>query len=276
MIEIVDIPSLIPPEVLAGLDQAVVTQVVLDLADAARAEWIRLAGEEFFTTRRDYIAGIQPVEFQDGTATITLVGLLPLLLEEGMEEVDLHNTLLGPNVPVVGPGGGRGKRRRKDGGYYRAIPFRHGTPGSGGASGQPMGRPYSGHEVVRDAKKLGQAVYKVAKQLPPSTSQPGSGTQWGGRLPEGMAPKLRPYHATDIFAGMVRLEKTYEKATQSSYMTFRTISVDAQGKGVGSSPWIRPATPGRRLAGRVSAFVTDLVPKAFEAYIQSLSGGPAT
>lgn len=270
-VEITNLEDMIPKAVMDALSPEMVQMVLADIADAARAEWIRIAGAELFTSRRDYLAGIQPVVLDKmaGTATIALVGQLPNLIEEGMDAVDLHDTLLGPNVPVTPPGE-YGKHLKIDPktfatGYYRAIPFRHGTPGTGGAVGQEMGRQYSGHEAVEDAKKLGKKVYGAAKKLAATESEPYGATKYGGRLPAGMAPKLRPHHKTDIFAGMIREEKTYEKATQSSYTTFRTIST-------GSPGWLRPATPGRFYSQKVSQYVQKLAPQAFAAFAEGLGG----
>ena len=70
---------------------------------------------------------------------------------------------------------------------------------------------------------------------------------------------------------MVKMQKTYGGATQSSYMTFRMISVDAEGNGIGSSPWIRPATTGAFLSQQVAEYVsTRLAPMAFQAYVNSI------
>jgi hypothetical protein len=256
--EVHDLQVAVPPE-LALLPQAVVTAIVTTIAEAARSEWIRLAGESLHTTRGDYINGIQPVEVLNEVATVTLVGVLPNLLEQGMEATDLHDTLLGPNVPVV-PQGARGKHEKTDGsGHYRSIPFRHRT----GNRGAGFGNPYQGHAAVADAAKLGRSIYRQAKQLSGTTSNPYSGTKGGGRLPAGLAPKLRPHHAVDIFAGMTRQQKTYEQATQSQYTTFRTIAT-------GSPGWMRPATPGAHLAQKVSEYVGQIAPQAFSAYIAAL------
>lgn len=254
----------IPAEVMAALDESQIQVVLEDIADAARNHWIKVAGAGLTRTRQDYISGIQSVEMKEGVAVIQLVGVMPNLIEQGMPAMDMHDTLLGPNVPTV-PVGERGKHQRKDGGFYRAIPFRHATPTANGVTGAPMGSQYDGHAAVADARALGRAVYNKAKKLEGSTSQPGGRTKWGDRLPGGLAPKLKPHHKSDIFAGMVRLEKTYKKATQSSYMTFRTIST-------GSDGWIRPRTEGRHFALEVEAFVRELAPQAFEAYVQSLKG----
>lgn len=265
-VDITNLDELIPSEILDALSPEVTQRVLADIADAARAEWIRIAGAELFTTRRDYLAGIQPVEIKPGMAIISLVGQLPNIIEEGMDALDMHDTLLGPNVPISEPGRyGKHLKVMPGGGlgYYRAIPFRHGSPGSGGAVGQPMGRQYSGHQAVEDAKKLGKKVYGAAKKLAATTSEPMGKTAYGGRLPAGLAPKLRSHHKTDIFAGMIREEKTYEKATQSQYMTFRTIST-------GSPGWLRPATPGRFYSQQVGEYVQRLAPQAFAAFVEGL------
>jgi len=272
VIEVVGADRLVPPSIFGVLSQETMLEILGGLADAARGEWIRIVGNELHSTRQDYIAGLQPTEFREGVAVIALVGVLPNLLEKGMAETDLHDTLLGPGVAEAQVGE-RGKHPRKAGGYYRAIPFRHQTPGSAGLHGQPMGAAYAGHELVPDARRLGQSVYRRAKELEASVSQPGGGTEWGGRLAEGLAPKLREYHAVDIYAGMVRLEKTYEAATQSQYMTFRTISRDGAGQPVGSSPWIRPATDGKNFAERVANYVREMAPSAFTAYAQAAGDG---
>lgn len=265
MITMVSPNLVIPPEVFEVLSQEQVQTVLENIMASARNHWIKLAGARLTSTRQDYLAGLQDVEFQPGVGTITLLGVLPNLLEQGMERTDLHGTLLGPNVPTVPAGKGlKGKHAKKGGGFYRAIPFRHSGPNANGINGQPMGSAYDGHASVPDAKKLGRQVYKQAKLLPPSVSAPGAKTKWGGRLPEGLAPKLKSHHAVDQFAGMVRLEKTYKKATQSSYMTFRTIST-------GSPGWIRPATPGLHFAVDVAHFVEQLAPQAFEDFIRGLT-----
>lgn len=262
MIIEVDLRDILPAE-LQALHPSIFEGLVENIAEAARDEWIRLAGAELFTSRRDYINGIQPVRFANGVATITLLGVVPNIVEQGMQETDMRDTLLGPDVPLV-PEGSRGKHLviKPDGrtGFYRVVPFRHATPGTTGAVGQPMGRQYRGHEAVADAEQLGQDVYNAAKKLKATKSDPYKGMQWGERLPAGLAPKLRAHHKTDIFAGMVRERKKYERATQSQYKTFRTIST------LVTEGWIRPKTEGRHFAQKVADHVQKLAPKVFQSY----------
>lgn len=278
MIEVRGLESLVPQALLAGLSNKAVNEILFGIADAARAEWVRLAGKTYFTTRRDYVRGIQPVRLRPGVATISLVGDLPNMLEHGMPAQKLHETLLGPKVPLV-PMGQRGKHRSKDGGEYRAIPFRHATPTAGGAVGQPMGRPYTGHDLVEDAKELGMKVYELASQLDPTIGKPGGKMAYGGRLGAGPSkdayaalkvPKLRDDHAVDIYAGMIRSEKKYEKATQSFYMTFRTIAKGPDGKPRNSSDWITKKREGDMLHKKVDAFVQEIAEGAVKAYVEAL------
>ena len=226
---------------------------------SARAVWISRAGEKLQSSRRDYINGIQEVELADGSASITLMGAMAMMVEEGASPFDMHQTLLGPNVPIAAPGQ-RGKRVNAQGQFYRSVPFRHQTPGTiGQGGGAPMGSAYQGHPSVANAEALGRSIWKAAKALSGTTSMPGGGTSWGGRLPSGMAPLLRPHHSTDIYAGMVRNQKTYAGATQNTYTTFRTISNSVPGK------WMHPGIPAANITDEVVKHVEDIVPAAFAA-----------
>jgi hypothetical protein len=280
-LQVLNLANLVPVEFEAQISDATIKELMHNIVDGARAHWIQLAAKEFHTTKTMYIAGIQEVDWQgEDTAVISLVGVMPNMLEQGASQVDMHETLLGSNVPVASKGG-KGKHERALGGYYRAIPFRHYTPGAG-AHGATMGSAFE-KAGFSNAQDIGKSVYEAAKKLKGSISDPYTGkTTWGERLNtenlQSVAtrskldiPKLKSYHKDNPYQGMVRFEKTYEKATQSSYGTFRTIAVDAQGNGVGSSPWIRPAMPGKHLAAQVAEFVTTrLAPETFEAYVASL------
>jgi hypothetical protein len=265
-VEVLNLENLIPLELVYALNEDSVLEVM------------QLARKQFHTTKAEYIGAIQEIEWRGkDTAVITLVGVLPNLLEHGMRTTDMHDTLLGPNVPVA-PRGQKGKHPRIEGGYFRAIPFRHYTPGAG-AHGAQMGKALENLMGPAYAQQIGKAIYGAAKKLDATYKDPYSKTHWGGRLDTAAVqsqkkisiPKLKPYHHSDIYAGMVRIQQTYEKATQSQYKTFRTISVDGSGSPLGSSPWIRPGTTGANLAKQVSEYVgTRLAPMAFQAYVDAL------
>ncbi len=269
MIIEVDLSGLVPVE-LQGLSPLAFEPLLQDIAEAARDQWIKIAGAELRTSRRDYLESIQAVEFKKGVASIALVGQLANLIEQGMPQTDLRTTLLGPNVRISAEGEfGKHLVIRPTGevGYYRAVPFRHAVPDTGGAVGQAMGSQYK--DVVDDAEKLGRDVYGEAKKLKATVSDPYKGTKWGGRLTASDmeklgVPKLKPHHAVPIFQGMVRERKTYEKARQTQYMTFRTIST------LVPTGWIRPATEGRHYGQKVAEYVRQTAPAALEAYVKGM------
>jgi hypothetical protein len=141
-------------------------------------------------------------------------------------------------------------------GRYLIIPIRHGTPGS---NQNPMPAP----------------IYAAAKALPASritgrgTRVSGTGAydiktkqqylvaknryKWGGRLPPGMAPKLKPQHHSDPYAGLVRFDSTAGgKMPHSSYLTFRIMGEWQTGA------WILPAKEGLHIArGIAQGLQTD-------------------
>lgn len=215
-------------------------RIVAGLGAAARQRWISLAQSELRSTSRDYVQGIQEVEVKGNVASITLVGVLPNMIERGWPATDLRRTLLGPNSRA---------KTAADGSRYNVIPFRHGTPGTGGRN-------------VGNA--MPESIYAYAKKLAPTLSRPLAGGRekamlWGGRLEprSGMKSdalailtrKEKPWHAMSIYRGMIRSQKTYARATQSSYSTFRTISSKVSR---GEQHWMHPGIEARGFAKRVS------------------------
>lgn len=265
-----DLSGLLPTGFVEALGTDAVKQVVDMVAANARDYWVSLA-EDLTSTRSAYINGIQPVadasSGEGGYAkVITLVGQLANALENGQRATDLHDTLLGPNVPVVPARQNlKGKHAKKGGGFYRVIPFRHQTPGSAGLHGKPLGSPYIATLGVKEAEALGQRIYQMAKRLAPTEGMPGQKIKWGQRLTGDVGPRLREHHHSPIYAGLVKNSKAYEKATQSTYSTFRTISS-------GSPGWRRKETPGLHYADAVKKFVeSTLAPEAFESMLREVS-----
>lgn len=217
------------------------------LAAVARQRWIHHAQTNLKTTARDYVNGIQDVEFQNDKAVITLVGVLPNMVEQGVEAFDLRTTLLGADA--------KNAKTAKDGSRYNTVPFQHGAAGSSGRNtGAPMPGP----------------IHQIAKKLEPTLSRPEGGTKWGGRLHLGMKmsnaarailqTKERPWHSSSIYMHMVRKEKRYEKATQSSYTTFRRISSNSRNA---KEHWLHPGIQARHFATKVQEEMGDMVKAVF-------------
>jgi hypothetical protein len=255
MIQVIDLSALVPAELVNAPD--FLAMVIPDIAEAARTEIIRLAQERLGSTGEDYIQNVSPVAYHlpkgklpmgDAlAATIVLSGWLPNSVENGWPGGDMKVWLLA----------GRNAKTGKTGGRYNTVPFRHGTPGVTGANFPEMGSAYAtsfrvnklsleqvGSLTREEASRLGKKIHSAAMELKPTISHPKTGTKWGGRLDAGTggAGLLRPHHKTDIYAGMVREQKTYRKATQSKYSTFRRVSDKSD-----ASAWIHPGIEGVHL-----------------------------
>lgn len=261
------------PESLTALAGSVMESLLDDVAEMARAKWMALARTELTSSREAYLNAIQPIEGSEGERTIRLVGWLANAVEQGIEGFDLRDTLLGPRSRL--------RHVAADGSAYGRVPFRHAGPGGAGLHGQPMGRQYGptaehsrglgGLMSAEQARSMGENIYRAAKALDQTTSFQGGktlhGTAWGGRLPAGLAPKLAEHHVTDIFAGMVRVRHTYQKATQTQYMTWRTISERI------TRGWYHPGITARNLAERVRDHVEDRLPKIIRAAVSGALKG---
>jgi hypothetical protein len=208
------------------------------------------------STAQDYVKAIQPIAWTDATtAQIALVGRWPNTLEAGCGPFDLRTTLLVP-------GKVRAVRVSKEGFLYLAVPFRHGAGGKGGGKGgRVMGSAYRGMLGDKAAAQLGKALAARAKALEATLSSPAYasyGTMYGGRLPAGLAPKLQEHHGSDIYAGMVREQKTYRSATQNQYMTWRMITTNPASRKYsvsGRASWMHPGIKPANLLRDVQAFV---------------------
>lgn len=127
---------------------------------------------------------------------------------------------------------------------YLIIPFRHNVPAPPGVGAHAPQMPphiYAQAKALATSRVLGVGTRVSAT----GHTVPQMAYQWGGRLPAGLAPKARPHHVTDLYAGMVRFDTSTAKAKSSAYLTFRTM-------GEWSSGWVVPAKPGLYLARGVA------------------------
>ena len=273
--ELTRIPDLLGfgPDEIAGR--------VRRLAHMARTEVVRLAKRHLHTSEAEYVRGIQPVEFRvtgnRATGVIFLRGTFPNMVEDGADPWNLRKTLLKPGGKV---------RRSAKGHLYRSIPFRHMGPDAGGKNAPPVGQAYAaegqrdtsrafrGRLSAAEARTMGRAVWRRAQKLEASKGTPGGGVQPGGRLDvsdiAGANEPLRRRHAAPLYAGMVRQQKTYRRATQSQFVTFRTISnnpatmrydTQTQFKGynvmgnTASVNWMHPGIEARGLFAKADTYV---------------------
>ncbi len=288
MIE-VDVSDVIPHEVLAMLSEDMLAAVLDAVVASAHAKWVRLAQTELGSSKQEYIKGIQSPK-ADGALerSITLLGWLPNAIETGLAPFDLRNTLLGPGSsirrPIMKATGKAGRSGatlyEHTGGYYAHVPFRHGTPGSGGQAGAPMGSAHGeqgeksrrvGNMSTERAAAFGAAVHAAAKALRGRTRAAGK-----NRAPDRLhidGAKLKPHHTKSIYHGMVKVRKPYrnphtQKTTvQSQYQTFRTIS-DSN-----SSGWMHPGIEPRKLSEKVEQHAAKVMHTAVRSAYNSAVGG---
>lgn len=175
-------------------------------------------------------------------------------LEYGKPAWDMKPMLLhGPKARVS-----------KKGKLYNIIPFRHGTSA---AHGRNTYFPTMPKDILQQAKNLAPSVAMMQPRrvrLPGGkiqTSMQHVGTKWGGRLtgtenrhPSGQNPTTGYQHKTGRYEGMVRIQKTYDKATQSKYMTFRVASENSD-----PASWWHPGYKAHHIAKGVSEYTKPTV-----------------
>jgi len=152
-------------------------------------------------------------------------------------------------------------RQTKAGKKYLIIPFRHNTPGHGALA---MAMP---KHVYDQAKKLVKSSItgKTTRLSATGETVPQSVYKWGGRLPAGLTPKMKPHHTTDIHAGMVRFNTSTGKSKSSAYLTFRVMREDQTGK------WIVRAKPGLNIARDLANGIEQKFMQNFASQVMSIS-----
>lgn len=162
-------------------------------------------------------------------------------------------------------------RQGKNGTRYLYIPFRHNTPGHGALAQQMPGDIFNLAKQLAPSAVTGQTKrrsgtgamdIKTRKYL----TVPQNVYGWGGRLPAGLAPKMKDSHKTDIYAGMYRFDTSTPGGGKSSaFLTFRTMSSKSQG-------WIIPAKPGQKIARGVTEKMQQKATAAFAEAINRTIG----
>jgi hypothetical protein len=223
--------------------QTAVQSAVSSTLMAAKSKWEGVAQTKLTTTRNDYMLGLNAdssIEFPDPfTGIITLRGKWPNMLEEGFSAFDMKQ----------GGNGGRfknspHKKAKKGGGWYLTIPMRHRTPDTAGSA---VGGKSMPKDIYAEARLLaaGKSLRGTEAQYPPMTS-------WTGYQ-----------HKNGIYEGLRRNQKTYDKATQSAYFTFRRVSDKSDPRS-----WWHPGFGGIHAAEEIAPFVQDTFRKVLSDYVK--------
>lgn len=194
------------------------------ITDRIYYNWQNQAKRSLRSTRDVYLKNLNIGQITPLRKFIILTGKLPNMLEDGVGAFDMKQSML--NSPKA--------KTSKSGKRYITIPFRH-------ASADSLGENSAFSDVMPPT------VEAIVKRLQPKRTVLGAGFTMTSKaqalsfdkIPKQFQiPNSRPAvsnlntqksysayeHKSPIYEGMIREEKTYEKATQSQYVTFRRIS----------------------------------------------------
>lgn len=221
----VDLKSLgvddqLSPQIVGAIESSLQTSLAI-----IRDRWQTEAQKKLQSSRPLYLQGLSfdsvvyPYDSSFSGAVI-LRGKLPNMLETGFSAFDMKIGFSKSTRVTKKPGGG----------WYLTIPYRHSTPG---------GFMY-GSAMSKD-------VYGVAKKLNPYQSGLGNTRlNWPGAGDKSWKGYQRK---TNNYNGMVRIVKSYQKATQSQYLTFRRVSDKSDPRS-----WWHPGYSGVNIAESLMPF----------------------
>jgi len=176
-----------------SVKQAVTAQVLMN--------WQNLAKKNLKSTRRRYLNGLRVVEEGRLTNTIVLKGKLNNMIEAGISSFDMK----------LGFANSSKAKRKKDGGWYLTIPFRHATEGALGESEAFSSvMPKEITKLARERAKSGKNTGLRAEDLPRAL-QTKKVSQSGYK------------HKNPIYEGLKRT-KTFSEERDGVYVTFRRVS----------------------------------------------------
>lgn len=221
----VDLASLglndqLSPQIVGAIESSLQTSLAI-----IRDRWQTEVQNKLNSTRPLYLQGLSfdSVVYPYDTplsGAVILRGKFPNMLEEGFEAFDMK----------IGFGKSSRIKKKANGGWYLTIPYRHMTPGAF----------MYGNAMAKD-------VYGVAKKLNPYQSGLGNTSlQWPGA---GDVSWKGYQWKTNKYNGMVRIVKSYQKATQSQYMTFRRVSDKSD-----PNSWWHPGYQGVHIAEGLMPF----------------------
>lgn len=208
----------VSPKIVSAVQSAIYTSLSI-----IRDKWQTEAQNALHSTLPQYLMGLQwdsvtyPYNNSAFSGAVILKGKFPNMLEVGFGAFDQK----------LGFSKSKKIHRKKDGGWYLTIPIRHSTPG-GYMFGSPMPK-----DIYGVAKKLGNGEsLKVA----------GAGDlNWNGYQ-----------RKSNQYDGLTRIIKSYQKAKQSQYYTFRRVSDKSD-----PSSWMHPGYKGVHIAKNIENFARD-------------------
>ena len=221
-----------------ALGESAFTALLGTIAEQVRQKWQDAAAAQLTATRTEYVRAIG-IPKQDGpnAVFIELRGRFANMIEHGSGPYWLQDVLL------------------KGGAKFRVIPFRFTGADARGTLAPTLGSAYgadtwrsrrAAHHEVPNPKVLGRRIQRAMKAA------------GGAPLREGLVPKLREHHSTDLYAG---LQRTGDPG-HGQYRTFRTITAASRG-----TKWLHPGIMPRHFMDSASAHLRKIVPAVMKAYL---------
>ena len=255
------------PPTLGAYGEAI-SAMLPQLAEAIRGDLVSMAKRDLNSSEEEYVKGLV-VQQTPVSAKMLKKGVhtFARIVQAGgflAQAVELGWAPLGSSGEYdMKPAQLKGRSGEKRGGQSAVIRFRHQTPGTKGRMAPVMGGPErrSGMSLMQ-SELLGKALGRAAQKITATTTNPGQKTTWGDRLAAGVggAKKLKSHHKSDIYAGMMRHQKTYSKKSDSQYSTYRTVSSKVKGKwihpGIEAHGFFRKAT--KRIEGHTKLLLTHI------------------
>ena len=220
------------------------------LADLTLAEWSAFARRRLRSSLPAYLRSLQTREVSEsgfvcGLPASPSTAILAHMVEQGMGSggigtsgpYDVRKYLLRSST--------RNIRRKKNGELYLRVPF--------------------GHDPKVVKQQHGARIRSAMQRLRATTTDANRSTRYGGRLPAGLVPRLKPHHVADPLAGMVRTASTYSKGNgrprsqTSGYRTWRTASYS----NTHPDAWMSSGITARRIVDDVLQTMPTLVSQVF-------------
>ena len=214
-------------------------------------EMIRLASERLNETRQFYIKALRgPEEIAPNTYRISLTnsgskgGLPPTWIEGGFARFDMKPGMLaGPKARVA-----------KDGTRYNIIPFTHSPTAAPRTLAQSIQQ--QGLKAILAANKLNRTVRNA--QGHPIQGTAGTVRSTAAGKPWLIGQKLKNLQ------GLIKVQKTYGKATQSQYLTFRIVSSKSP-----ANSWIHPGYEGAHIFPDTAKYMEHQIQEAMSSILGS-------
>lgn len=223
----------------AMLEKVVGSAIQSTLA-VVKDKWGREAQKKLHSTRQDYLRGLSfekslqyPLNGDYLTGAVSLIGETANALEKGYSAFDMKK----------GFGMSDKIKTNSKGGWYLTIPMRHGTP-----------------NTYQWGKPIPEDIYSFAKKLEEGKSLNIKGDNlksWAGYT-----------HKNNIYDGLTKVVKAYEKANQSQYVTFRRVSSESE-----VNSWMHPGFGGVKIAESLKPLAEKTLKTILDKNMKATFGG---